>query len=164
VGGEIGGEEEAASGLGCPGLCCQLLIWIGMGIFWFWIYLGYKDVVCEHPLPMWCLVNCIVSFGGLPASCLANTIRVHGLQNAAAGPSLNVRVPTSIACLSGISCLLVVFQTVCFILGNYWAFGQNELECDAGLLKAVRYYFIATYVVIGAICCCTCLVARSAVA
>ena len=132
-------------------ICCQLVIWIGMGIFWLVIYLQYKDVICEDPLPTWCLVNCIVAFCSLPGACLTQAIKMHGKQQTLGQTS------KSVMCLSCVTCLLAIFHLVWFILGNAWAWGQNQLQCDWDLLYTIRVYLVVLYVFLGIGCCCGCL-------
>mmetsp|Transcript_101644 Transcript_101644/g.175496 ORF Transcript_101644/g.175496 Transcript_101644/m.175496 type:complete len:210 (-) Transcript_101644:798-1427(-) len=146
-------KKKAAVAAGGAG-CCQLCIWIAMGIFWLVVYLKYKDVPCQDPLPMWCLVQCIMSWASLPMACLAHAVKVHGLKKSA----LN-QTSKSLILLSCVGCLLSIFHLVWFILGNVWAWGQNEFQCDWDLLKTVRIYLIVVYAFIGVLCCCACVMA-----
>ena len=129
-------------------VCCQLVIWIGLGIFWLVTYLKYKDAHCEDPLPTWCLVNCIVMFCSLPGACLAQAIRMKGMKKGETSPVVML--------LSCVSCLIAVFQLVWFILGNVWAWGQNEFQCDWDLLYTVRVYLVVVYICLAVLCYCAC--------
>lgn len=133
-------------------VACQILLYIGLGVFWLVVYLKYKDARCEDPLPTWCLVNCIMIFCSMPFACATALVKKHGLQKAKMGQQ-----SASMIVVSCISCLLGIFHFVWFILGNIWAWGQDWTQCNINLLEICRGYLIACYCLLGIVYCCGCL-------
>jgi hypothetical protein len=137
---------------GCVG-CCQLLVWIGLGVFWLVVYFEYDNWndICRYPLPTWCLVNGIGALASIPLAVLSS-IATHRQK-----AKMAIQKTSALyMCMSCTFCLLSIFHFVWFILGNVWSWGQDKTQCSPNLLDICRTYLIIVYCLIGLAYLCMC--------
>jgi hypothetical protein len=133
--------------------CCQVLVWIGLGVFWLVLYFEYDNWndICRYPLPTWCLVNGIGALASIPLAVLSS-IATHRQQAKMAVEKTSALY----MCMTCTGCLITIFHLVWFILGNVWSWGQDKTQCSPVLLDICRTYLIIVYCLLGFVCLCIC--------